>query len=89
VNQAVNRRSEFVDGRPPSPQMVTVEVDGPAVGEAGAPFELARILDFGARLCITERCHLLDDARSLLPCVALYPTAATRSSGSSPWARLQ
>ena len=46
-------------------------------------------LDFGARLRITERCHLLDDARSLLPCVALYPTAATRSSGSDPWARLQ
>ena len=30
---------------------------GPAaVGEAGAPFELARILDFGPRLRITERC---------------------------------
>jgi len=27
MNQAVNRRSEFVDGRPPTPQMVTVEVD--------------------------------------------------------------
>ena len=75
----------------PLPRWVTVEVDGPAVGEADAPFELARILDFGARLCITERCHLLDDARysSLLPCVALYPTAATFRSGSSPWARLQ
>jgi hypothetical protein len=41
-------------------------------------------LDFGARLCITERCHLLDEARSLLPCVAPYPTAATFSSGSNP-----
>jgi hypothetical protein len=41
-----------------------------AVGEAGAPFELARILDFGARLCITEPCYLLEAARSLLPCVA-------------------
>ena len=27
LNQAVNRRSEFVDGRPPTPQIVTVEVD--------------------------------------------------------------
>jgi hypothetical protein len=33
-------------------------------------------LDFGARLRITERCHLLDDARSLLPRVAPYPTAS-------------
>ena len=41
-------------------------------------------LDFGARLRTTERCHLLDDARSLLPCVAPYPTAATCSSGSNP-----
>jgi hypothetical protein len=45
-------------------------------------------LDFGARLRITERCHLLDDARSLLPRVAPYPTAIFRS-GSPPWARLQ
>jgi hypothetical protein len=32
LNQAVNHRSEFVDGPPPSPHMVTVEVDGPAAG---------------------------------------------------------
>ena len=44
-------------------------------------------LDFGARLGITERCHLLDDARSLLP-RSPYPTAIFRS-GSPPWARLQ
>ena len=52
---------------PPSSQMVTVEVDGPAVAEGSAPFELARNLDSGVRLSITERRHLLDDARSLRP----------------------
>jgi hypothetical protein len=71
------------------PQVVTLEVDWPPLGRRGAPFELARMLDFSARLGITEGCHLLDDARSLLPCVAPYPTAATFRSGSDPWARLQ
>jgi hypothetical protein len=59
---------------PPSSQMVTVEVDGPAVAEGSAPFGLARNLDSSVRLCITERRHLLDDARSLPPCVAPCPT---------------
>jgi hypothetical protein len=60
-----------------------------AGGEAGAPFELARILDFGTRLCITERCHLLDEARSLLPWSRLIrpprPSAPdrTREQGSN------
>jgi hypothetical protein len=42
------------------------------------------MLDFSAGLGITEGCHLLDDARSLLPCVGPYPSAAIFRSGSGP-----
>jgi len=50
----VNSRSEFVDGALP-PRKVTVEFDGPAAEETGAPFGPARIVGCGAWSKIAPR----------------------------------